>query len=76
MENKTKSTKTSTKTARKCLDATYKHLGVNVKSDKYEIWKKYAESKGLSMYALVNELFENAMKNDGFISEEIPEENS
>ena len=76
MEKTTKPQGTSTPRTRKCLETNYKKLSVNVKSDKYEIWKKYAESKGLSMYALVNELFENAMKNDGFISEEIPEENS
>lgn len=72
MEKNTKSEKTSTKTAKKCLENNYKHLGVNVKLEKYELWKKYAEFKGMSMYALVNELFDNAIKNDGFV----PEENS
>ena len=29
-------------------------------------WKAYAESKGMSMYALVHEMFEKAMIADGF----------
>lgn len=61
--------KTSTQQARKSLENNYRKLGVNVRKEKYEIWKQYAESKGLSMYALVNQLFEEAIERDGFIPE-------
>lgn len=57
---------TSTARAQKCLDENYKKLRVNVKSERLEQWKAYAESKGMSMYALVHEMFEKAMIADGF----------
>lgn len=63
-ENKEKITSTSR--AQKCLDENYKKLRVNVRSEKLEQWKAYAESKGMSMYALVHKLFEDAMLADGF----------
>lgn len=72
MDNQKKSQEKSTKRAQKCLSTSYKKVGVNVKVEKYEIWKKYADSKGLSMYAMITELIDTAIKNDGFV----PEENS
>ena len=57
---------TSTTRAQKCLNEKYKALRVNVKSEKMDQWKAYAESKGMSMYALVHEMFEKAMIADGF----------
>lgn len=63
-------------TARRCLENNYKKLNVNVRKEKYEIWKAYAENKGLSMYALVNELFEKAIEADGFVYEKSEEESA
>lgn len=63
---------TSVSSAKKCLNDNYQKLRVNVRKEKLEQWKAYAESKGKSMYALVHELFENAMTADGFS----PAENS
>lgn len=57
---------TSTAKAQKCLKENYQKLRVNVRSERLEEWKSYAEFKGMSMYALVHELFEKAMVNDGF----------
>lgn len=60
---------TNSKGMSKTLANNYRKLNVNVKKDKYEIWKQYAESKNLSLYALVNQLFDEAIEKDGFIPE-------
>lgn len=60
----------------KNLAENYRKLNVNVKKSTYAIWKEYADSKGMSMYALVHQLFTEAMKKDGFSFEEESEENS
>lgn len=60
---------TKTKGMSKTLANNYRKLNVNVKKDRYDIWKQYAESKGLSLYALVNQLFEEAIEKDGFVPE-------
>ena len=65
-ESEIKKSSRNTKYVRKCLDANYKKLSVNVKVDTMDEWKAYAESKGMSMYALVHEMFEKAMIADGF----------
>jgi len=60
--------------SRKSLDKNYKALRVNVRKEKYEVWREYADSKGLSLYALVNQLFENAIEADGCVPSKKPEE--
>ena len=62
--------KNATESKKKCLENNYHKLGVNVRKEKYEVWKQYAESKGLSMYALVNQLFDEAIEKDGFVPSE------
>ena len=47
----------------------YSQLRVNVRKEKLEIWKQYAASKNTSLYALVNQFFEDAMEKDGFVPE-------
>lgn len=52
--------------AKKCLQNNYKRAGINIRNEVYEEWQRYAESKGLSMRALIIESVEKAMKADGF----------
>lgn len=66
MSEDTKNKVTSTSRANKCLTENYQKLRVNVRKEKLDQWKAYAESKGMSMYALVHEMFEKAMIADGF----------
>ena len=62
-ENKT----TNAERVKKCLKENYRQLRVNVRSDKLDVWKQYAASKGTSLYALVNQFFDEAIEKDGFI---------
>ena len=64
-ENKT----TNAERVKKCHEKNYSQLRVNVRSDKLDVWKQYAASKGISLYALVNQFFDEAIEKDGFIPE-------
>ena len=58
--------KKSSARARKCLQNNYKKITANIRNELFEDWQKYAESKGLSIRALLIESVERAMKEDGF----------
>lgn len=58
-----------TESAKKCLKENYGQLRITVRKEKLEVWKQYAESKGISITALVNQFFEQGIEKDGFIPE-------
>ena len=60
--------------AKKCLQNNYKRASINVRNEQYAVWQEYAESKGLSIRALIIESVERAMKEDGFVMPEKVEE--
>ena len=54
------------KSVQKTLVNNYKQFRVNVKKPTYYLWNEYAKSKGMSMYALLHQFFEEAIEKDGF----------
>lgn len=73
MADKNKTT-TSSERVQKCLTNNYKQVKVNVRLEKYDIWKQYVDSKGTSFYALLTQLMDEAIERDGFVPEEKGEE--
>lgn len=53
----------------KCLSNNYKQVKVNVRLEKYDIWKQYIDSKGISFYALITQLIDKAIEEDNFLPE-------
>ncbi len=51
------------------------HYGIDLPKGTRDIWKSYAESKGVSLANLIKTMMNEAMEADGF-SYEIPEESS
>lgn len=64
---------TNSERVKKCHEKNYGQLRVNVRNDKLDIWKQYAAYKGTSLYALVNQFFEEAIEKDNFIPEKTEE---
>ena len=51
----------------------YHQYKINVRKEKFYIWSEYAKSKGLSMYALIQQVMDDTIAADGF-TPEIPYE--
>lgn len=66
--------KSNSESVKKCLKENYSQLRITVRKEKLEIWKQYAESKGISITALVNQFFEQGIEKDGFIPKETKSE--
>ena len=58
-----------------CLARNYKQYKLNIRKEEFYIWTKYAESKGISVYAMVKQAVEAAIEKDGF-TPDIPYEDS
>ena len=52
--------------AKKCLEKNYKHVACNIRNEEYPVWQQYAESKNLSVRAMIIEAVHRAMTEDGF----------
>ena len=65
-----KKTSSNSERVQKCLTNNYKQVKVNVRLEKYDIWKQYVDSKGISFYALITQLIDEAIEKDGFVPSE------
>ena len=68
-----KSGLTRSQQTQKYLKLRYHQYKINVRKEKFYIWSEYAKSKGLSMYALIQQVMDDTIAADGF-TPEIPYE--
>lgn len=59
----------------KTIQNYYKQYKLNIRKEEFYIWTKYADSKGISVYAMVKQAVEAAVEKDGF-TPDIPYEDS
>ena len=60
---------TRSQQTQKYLKLRYHQYKINVRKEKFYIWSEYAKSKGLSMYALIQQVMDDAIAADGFVPE-------
>lgn len=58
--------KRKNQSTQKTIQNHYKQYKINVRKEEFYIWTKYAESKGISVYAMVKQAVEAAVEKDGF----------
>lgn len=64
-----KSGLTRSQQTQKYLKLKYHQYKINVRKEKFYVWSEYAKSKGLSMYALIQQIMDEAIAADGFVPE-------
>lgn len=67
--------KANAKRVSQCLERNYKQYKINVRKEQFYVWSKYAESKGLSVYAMIKEAIEKSIAADNF-TPDVPYEES
>ena len=60
---------TRSQQTQKYLKLRYHQYKINVRKEKFYVWSEYAKSKGLSMYALIQQVMDEKIAADGFVPE-------
>lgn len=60
---------TRSQQTQKYLKLRYHQYKINVRKEKFYVWSEYAKSKGLSMYALIQQVMDEKIAAEGFVPE-------